>query len=323
MVGVSYGKLCRRNLKWRLSIPERPFTFVGLDYFGPLNVTIGRRHEKRWGALFTCLSVRAIHLELVSSLDTDSAILAIRRFAARRGYPRRIVSDNGTNFKGAQRELKEALDTFEQDNIRDFCSMAGVEWQFNPPAAPHMGGVWERLVRSVKTALYAILNSQAPREETLRTVFCEVEYIINNRPLTSISMDPNDPQPLTPNHFLLGGPNRLAPAINLKSDEKHLKKQWRISQALADSFWRRWTREYLPQLNNRVKWTQETNKEQLQPGDVVVIWDGNLPRATWPKGVVTQLYPGKDGKVRVVEVRTSHGVLKRPVTGLVKIVKDN
>ena len=146
----------------RLTPNVRPFSTCGMDYFGPMDVRVGRRTEKRYGVLFTCMVTRAVHLELATSLTTDSCVMAIRRFIGRRGYPRKIYSDNGTNLHGADKVLRKALEEFDQDVIRAELTPKEISWMFNPPAAPHMGGAWERLVRSVKTALKAVLKEQVP-----------------------------------------------------------------------------------------------------------------------------------------------------------------
>lgn len=139
--------------KVRLASFVSPFTNTGLDYCGPLSVTVARHHEKRWVALFTCLSTRAVHLEMTSSLNTDSCIMTIRRFVARRGNPVTIHSDNGTNLVGANSELRKALEELNQQQLADECTSRGIEWHFIPPQAPHMGGSWERLVKPVKISL--------------------------------------------------------------------------------------------------------------------------------------------------------------------------
>lgn len=294
----------------RITETQRPFTHCGTDYFGPMTVVIRRRHEKRWGALFTCLTTRAVHIELVSSLSTDSALMAIRRMAARRGWPRIMYSDNGTNFRGADAELRVAY----KEWTKDFVGLGlehRMKWKFIPPGAPHMGGAWERLVRSVKTALGATLHQKALKEEVLSTLLTEAEHSINSRPLTHVSVDPKDPEALTPNHFLIGtssGLPRTGPC------EEVSRKQWRAAQALADHFWRRWVVEYLPTLVPRG--ASDDQRRPLQPGNLVVIIDSSLPRGTWPRGVVEAVYEGPDGKVRSADVRTTAGVLRRPVTKL-------
>lgn len=294
----------------RLAEAQRPFTNCGVDYFGPMEVVIGRRREKRWGALFTCLTTRAVHLELVSSLSTDSALMAIRRMAARRGWPQVMYSDNGTNFRGADAELRAAYKEWAKE-FPDFGLHQRMRWKFIPPGAPHMGGAWERLVRSVKAALGATLHQKALKEEVLLTLLTEAEHSVNSRPLTHVSVDPKDPEALTPNHFLIGTSSGL-PCTG--PCEEISRKQWRSTQALADHFWRRWVNEYLPTLVPRG--ASDNHRRPLQVGDLVVVVDAALPRGTWPRGVVEAVYSGPDNKVRSADVRTSAGAFRRPVTKL-------
>ncbi|KAL0832560.1 hypothetical protein ABMA28_000762 [Loxostege sticticalis] len=296
----------------RMTHHRRAFTHCGIDYFGPMEVTIGRRREKRWGVVLTCLTTRAIHLELAASLSADSAILALRRFIARRGQPEVIYSDRGTNFVGANRELQNALKEMDFHKFEDAAVTRGIKWSFISPASPHMGGCWERLVRSTKTALRSTLKERAPREEILQTLLAEIEAMINSRPLTHVAVDPRDPVALTPNHLLLGTASNTTRLGTFSERDLCTKKQWRIVQALADLFWRRWIKEYLSTLQTRQKWTEAVTP--LKPGDVVIILDNTLPRNVWPKGVIERVYPGADGQVRIADVKTSHGILRRPAT---------
>lgn len=188
----------------RLQHHRRPFTFTGVDFFGPMEVTVGRKRVKRYGVLFTCLTVRAVHIEISESLSTDATIMALRRMIARRGTPEVIYSDNGTNFRGADAELKRSLQELNSDRLQDDGTVRGIEWRFIPPGAPEMGGAWERMVRTVKTALKVVLKERAPHEDTLSTLMTEVEALVNSRPITHVSTDPNYPEALTPNHFLIG-----------------------------------------------------------------------------------------------------------------------
>lgn len=287
-----------------------PFTRTGVDFFGPIMVTKGRRQEKRWGVLFTCMATRAVHLEIAHSLNTDSAIMAIRRFIARRGPVRELFSDNGTNFHGADNEMRDAVQKMDHQKISDTLAPKFIEWNFNPPASPHMGGSWERLVRSVKTAMKATLAFHAPNDEVLLTIFSEVEFIINNRPLTHVSLDPSDRTALTPNHFLIGRTSEQRPG-EFDDNDLDLRKAWRKSQRLADCFWRRWIKEYLPELARRSKWFDQV--PPLEKNSVVLIADGSLPRNDWPLGTVEEVFPGPDGKIRMATVKTSKGIYKRPV----------
>lgn len=297
----------------RLAHHQRPFTHVGLDYFGPLEVTIGRRKEKRYVALYTCLTVRAMHLEVVNSLSTDSAIMSLRRFIARRGSPNTIWSDNGTAFVGASNELKQ----FFGRDVEDFVSTRGITWKFIPPAAPSFGGCWERLVRSTKTALRATLNQKAPKEETFLTLLLEAEAIVNSRPLSHVSVDTDAEEALTPFHFLIGESSHITSFTTpLFSDTVLVgRSEWRKASRLADHFWTRWVREVLPLLHTRPPASATPRKMNI--GDIVVIADENLPRRVWPKGRVTRLHPGRDGIVRVVDISTRGGTLRRPVRKVV------
>lgn len=177
-------------------VPDNaPFTNAGVDYFGPLNVR--RTVLNRYGVIFTCMSSRAIHLEVAHSLDTDSCINAVHRFVCRRGPVTSIRSDNGTNFVGAKKELRQALAALNHSKIEKTFVQEGVTWSFNTPAASHQGGVWERLIRSVRSVLTSVVGHQLLDEEGLQTLFCEVEAILNDRPITKVSEDPNDSEALT------------------------------------------------------------------------------------------------------------------------------
>ena len=306
---------------FRVGDPAPVFARVGVDFFGPMTVKKQRKREKRYGCLFTCLSTRAVHIELAHSLDTDSFIMALRRMMARRGKVSMVCSDNGTNLRAGERELREALQQWNQTKIADTLSQEGVEWKFNPPAAPHFGGVFERLVRSAKRALSAVLGDRAVDDETLRTVVTEVEALLNGRPLTHASTDPGDYQPLTPNHFLIGRASpQLPPGVFVDGDLCS-RRRWKHTQVLIDHFWRRWRREYLPTLTTRSKWSRDTT--EVKVGELVLVTDDNMPRGHWPVGRVARVHPGVDGRVRVVEVTTASGSYKRPVARLCRLECDS
>lgn len=137
-----------------------PFTYAGVDYFGPIEVKRGRGMVKRYGVIFTCLVSRAVHLEVAHSLDMDSCLNTLRRFICRRGQVKEIKSDNGTNFVGIEKELKQALKEWNLDKIENALSQRGIKWIFNPAGGSHHGGVWERLIRLIKRIL---LSSQSNR----------------------------------------------------------------------------------------------------------------------------------------------------------------
>ena len=291
-----------------------PFTYVGYDCFGPFMVKRRRCQEKRYGVIFTCLAVRAVHIEVIHGMDTDSFIHALRRFMSRRGKPQEMRSDNGTNFVGGNRELKEAIDQWNQDKLHQHFLQQEIKWIPNPPKASHMGGVWERVIRSIKKIMQALLREQLLDDEGLQTLFCEIESIINGRPLTKVSDDPKDANALTPNHLLLLKSNEcFPPGVFVKSDG-YSRRRWRQVQYLADLFWRRWTREYLPILQMRQKW--QAVKRNFTIDDIVLVMDESLPRGYWPLARVTEVTKGRDGLVRSVKVKTSKSELFRPIDKL-------
>lgn len=296
----------------RVSADEPPFSYVGVDYFGPFDIKRGRSLVKRYGVIFTCLAVRAVHIEVASSLDTDSFINALRRFIARRGQIKELRSDNGTNFVGAEREPKRAMDEWNLGQITDALSYKGIKWTFNPPTGSHHGGTWERLIRSIRKILNSTLRTQNLDEEGLHTVLCEVESILNSRPLTKESTDSNDLEALTPNHLLLLKSKPSLPPGLFHKEDSYARRRWKQVQYISDLFWKRWTKEYLPQLQERQKWTKI--KRNFVPGDIVIIVDDTAPRNSWIVGRITETVPDQRGLVRQVKIKTRTSTLCRPVT---------
>jgi transposase InsO family protein len=185
-----------------------PFTNTGVDFFGTFFVKRGRSLVKRYGCIFTCFTTRAIHIEVAHSLDTDSFINALQRFVSRRGQPDLIQSDNGAVFVASEKVLREAVQDWNQNKIEHFLRQNGIQWKFNPPAASHMGGVWERQIRTVRKVLGALTKEQNNDDEGLSTLMCLVEAIVNGRPLTTVSDDARDPEPLTPTTCSCCAPDR-------------------------------------------------------------------------------------------------------------------
>jgi hypothetical protein len=187
----------------QLQAGNPPFTAVGVDLFGPLRVKVKRSVEKRYGCIFTCLATRAVHLEIAHSLSMESFLAALSRFCARRGTPQKMFSDQGTNFTSADKELRDELRKWNDNQMQIATREKGIEWTFNPAHASHRGGLWERLIRSTRTILRSLANEQLLADETLLTVMVEAERIINSRPITTTSSDSRDPDPLTPADLLL------------------------------------------------------------------------------------------------------------------------
>ncbi|XP_062541572.1 uncharacterized protein LOC134209590 [Armigeres subalbatus] len=291
----------------------RPFSLVGIDYFGPYMIKIGRSQVKRWVALFTCLVIRAVHLEVVASLSTESCKLALRRFIARRGSPTQIYTDNGTNFVGASRELASQINAMNKELAESFTD-TNTRWFFIPPSSPHMGGAWERMVRAVKTAMESINQFRAPSEEVFQTVLCDAESMVNSRPLTYVPLETSDQEALTPNHFILLSSNGVKQPEKMPATESEaLRNGWNLCRYILDQFWKRWIREYLPILTRRTKWHEEV--KPIEVGDLVFIV-GESTRNQWPRGKVLKVIQGRDGRIRQVDVQTNTGVLRRPVAKL-------
>lgn len=291
-----------------------PFTNVGVDYFGPIEVKRGRSLEKHYGVIFTCMACRAVHLEVAYSLDTDSCINALRRFTCRRGQVSNLRSDNGTNFVGAERELREALVALNHHKIQAAFLQEGIKWSFNPPTASHHGGVWERMIRMVRRILTSVLCQQTLNDEGFHTVLCEVEAILNDRPITKLSEDPNDLEALTPNHLLTMKRKPVLPPGLFENADIYVKRRWRQVQYISDLFWKRWLREYLPLLQERQRWNKE--RRSLMSGDIVLITDPTAPRSSWLLGKVLQTYPDRKGLVHSAQVQTKTSIVDRPVTKL-------
>ena len=293
----------------RITPHKPPFTYVGVDLFGPIEVKQKRSRVKRYGCIFTCLSVRAIHIEVANTLNTDSMINALRRFICLRGCPEEIRSDCGTNLTKADKELKESIEEWNQQRIDGFCAQRGIQWIFNPPGASHMGGAWERMIRSVRQILKALLKEQVVCDEVLHTVLTEATNILNSRPLTRNSNDVMDEEPLTPNHLLNLRPCSSLPPGIFDKEDLYCQRQWRQAQYLSNLFWKRWISEYLPTLQERKKWNEA--KENLKVGDVVLLADKNFPRGQWPLARIIEVFPSEDGLVRSARVRTSSTVMTR------------
>lgn len=261
----------------RLAFHRRAFSYCGADLFGPITVCVGRRHEKRWGVLFTCLTTRAIYLEIVGSLSAESVMMAMDSLAARRGPPIQFSSDCGTNFVGA----------------------------------------WERLIGVTKRVLERTEMEKTPTEERLRWFLCRAELLVNSRPLTDVPADPESNAAITPNDLLIGSSSGQKPDITAKEKED-LMEFLSLRDEDIQSFWKRWTVEYLPMIACRSKWRRK--ETPIAVGDVVYLCDGDY-RYGWRKGVVEQVHVDVEAEqVRQVVVRTADGSkYRRGATGVAPI----
>ncbi|GFU58838.1 uncharacterized protein TNCV_4840171 [Trichonephila clavipes] len=299
----------------------RAFLNVGIDFGGPFitkpNVSRSKVKLKSYLALFICMATKAVHLEVVSDLSADAFLAAFRRFISRRGKPTNMFSDNATNFKGASSYLKEQLKLIKSVEVQNFVTQESITWHFIPPTAAHIGGLWEAGIKSTKQLLIKTMKSAVLNFEELVTLVTQIEACLNSRPLTPLSNDPQDLQPLTPGHFLIGAPMASFPE-EVPSQPACLKKRWNLIQHLRSQFWRRWHLEYLNQLQQRTKWNKP--RRNLKVNDMVLVKEDNLPPLQWSLGRVVQVFPGDDGAVRVVDVKTQRGQFRRPITKFSKLL---
>nr|XP_027231842.1 uncharacterized protein LOC113823416 [Penaeus vannamei] len=261
--------------RFRVIAYEPPFSRVGVDYFGPFLVKKGHSKMKRYGCIFMCFATRARHIEVAFSFDTDSFIHALERFMARRGEPKEIWSDNSKNFVGAHQELKRGIQEWNQDQIHAHLLKKEIDWKFNPPAASHMGGVWERQIRTIRRVLSSMITQQVLDDEAIITLMTVVEGIINNRPITKLSEDPRDARPLTLDHIMMLRSGPLLPPGQFVEKDQY-RRRWKQVQYLADIFWRRWIKEYLSGFQERQKWMKP--QRNLENGDLVLIKQDCVPR---------------------------------------------
>ncbi|XP_052818318.1 uncharacterized protein LOC128244343 [Mya arenaria] len=313
--------------------PAPPFTYVGVDTFGPWNVVTrktrgGQASSKRWAILFTCLTIRAIHIEVVPEMSSSAFTNALRRFIARYGNVKLFRSDRGTNFVGSVNELGIDAVNVEDGEIHRLLKSNGVVWVFNPPHAPHMGGVWERMIGPVKRILNSMLCETSIRDLThdvLITLMVEVCSIVNARPIVPVATDSSVPEILSPSSILTQKVDFVTKEFEHLTLKDIYKSEWRRVQVLANQFWQRWRSEYLQTLQTRSKWQREHCN--IKPDDIVLVKDCNVPRNRWPYGIVEKVFPNDDGKVRKLCVRMYNEgkltVLTRPISELILLVESD
>jgi Pao retrotransposon peptidase/Family of unknown function (DUF5641)/Protein of unknown function (DUF1759) len=318
--------------------PSPPFTHVGLDCFGPYVVKDRRSEIKRWGLLATCLYSRAIHLEVLDDMSTDSFLGALRRIISIRGPIKSIRCDNGSNFVGASNELSKEL---SMQKVSAILKENSCKFYFNPPTASHMGGLFERQIRTVKSVLRGLLTKYEGLIDTstLRTVLYEVMAVVNSRPLSVEDMSDPSGTIITPNHLLTGktlcgGILQTQPMVEFDPEEIYGRHRWRKAQAIAEEFWRVWKSQYLKNIIIRQKWANPDR--DLCVGDVVIVDDGETNRGSWKVGIVDEVFPSKDNKIRAAKVRLGNRrldrfgksiepatFLERPIHGLVLLLPSN
>ena len=302
--------------------PASVFDNTGVDYAGPITIKAGytraSKTMKCYIALFVCLATKAIHLEVVSELSTKAFIAALDRFISRRGKCSTIHSDHGTNFIGARNYFREMTQFLHQSTtdeiIRNHLTKQEIQWKHIPPRNPEAGGLWEAGVKSAKYHLSRVTKNANLHYEELSTLMCQIEAILNSRPITQLSTDPNDPQALTAGHFLIGRPLIAPPQRNVLDVNFNRLQRWdRIIQIKQD-FWRRWNQGYLHRLQVRTR--NYKDKNPVKVGHMALLHVDNAPPLHWPLGIITDIFPGNDGITRVARIRCSGSTFDRPVNKL-------
>lgn len=312
--------------------PVRPFYHSGVDFAGPYDIRMraGRppsrktpqdpKTEKGYIAVFVCMVTRAVHLEAVTGMTSEAFIAAFSRFSARRGVCAKMYSDNGTTFVGANREMQEAIKTWQQKKTLDFVQAKGTEWHFITPAAPFQGGIWEAAVKSMKHHLKRVMGTQKYSFEVLQTLLAEVEACLNSRPICAMSDDKDDARALTPAHFLIG--EELILPIPVRRDEPPRSAQalFQQIQHSLQNFWAQWSADFLNTLQQRTKWKWEKNNVQI--GELALLKNENFPPTYWALGRVTVVRPGPDGFVRSVTILIDGKLYDRPIQNLCILPTD-
>ena len=309
--------------------PSPPFTHVGIDCFGPYTVTERRKEIKRYGLVFVCQASRAIHLELLDDMSTDCFINGLRCFIAIRGSVAAIRCDQGSNFIGASAELKKAYTAIECDKVKHFLQQNHCEFIFNSPNSSHMGGTYERHIRTIRSILNNILHRNGYRMDTssLRTFLYEVMFLVNSRPLTGTYLHDKQLDPLTPNHLITMKSRIPAPPPGkFEPEDVYGRKRWRRVQQLTNEFWTRWRHEYVLNLQQRQKWTKPSRS--ITEGDIVLVKDEDSFRGDWPIAKVTKILGSKDHTRRVQlmmgdkQLSTKKSFLERPIHKLVLLLEN-
>lgn len=305
--------------------PHRAFINSGVDYAGPISIRTskgrGQHATKGYICLFVCMSTRAIHLEAVTDLTSQAFIAAFRRFVARRGHCKHIWSDNGTNFIGAAKELKELFQNSKDSlagEIAELLANAGTTWHFIPPKMPTHGGIWEAGIRSAKKHLARVNRDTKLTYEEMATLLAQIEACLNSRPLCLLD---DKESTLTPGHFLVGESLISVPDISYESKKIHLLTRWQLIQKMTQDFWHKWQKEYLHTLQQRSKWQVAIKSPAI--GDIVIIKDELMPPSKWLLGRIKHLHPGADDLVRVVTVQCKgNHELKRPLSKIILLPKS-
>ncbi|XP_070509166.1 uncharacterized protein [Chironomus tepperi] len=289
----------------RLAFHLPAFSYVIVDLLGPITVKVLRNVlAKRYILVYSCLTTRALHLEVIENLEAHATLRALQNTFNLRGVPIRICSDNGTNFVGGHNILKHHFDRWNKELLKKGAIIHPIEWDFSPPRAPHMNGSVERIVGLVKKALKHIQKFMDDRcghydDYGIKAIICEVINMINSRPIEMLAHDDNQHEYLTPNHFIMGRQNAQSVPPNTV-EPKILTQQWEDIKMISNLIWEKWMKTFLPTILMREKWIEHS--KPLQVGDVVLTVDPSIAN-TWRKGIIIKVIPGSKNQVRKVIVK--------------------
>ena len=294
-----------------------PFTVTGVDFTGALHIRGKSGIENAYICLFTCASTREVHLEVVPDLSTETFIQAFRRFASRNSLPRTMISDNAMTFSAAANTIQSLIGS---TTVQDMLHRHSTDWRFIPKRVPWFGGWWERLIGITKSTIKKVLGRALVSYETLHTIVTEIEGVMNDRPLTYVTSDASDQEPLTPAHLLYGRritslPHQEDVPVLHVTTQTDVTKRARAQGHLISQFRERWRHEYLTSLR-QFHQTSGDNNQTIRVGDVVQIYDES-PRTQLKLGTIVELLTGNDGLTRVATLRTSSGLItSRPIVKL-------
>ncbi|XP_076298577.1 uncharacterized protein LOC143217822 [Lasioglossum baleicum] len=321
---ATLGQQLMGQLPQSHATPSRPFLHAGVDYAGPLTLRTfrgrGAKTYKGYIVLFVCLSSSAVHLEIATDYSTNGFITAYKRFISRRGICATLSSDCGTNFIGADKELRNLFQASSKEAaalaniLAEHYTNDGTRWKFNPPSSPHFGGKWDAAVKSVKFHLKRVIEDTGLTYEEFSTLHSQIEAILNSRPLCPLSDDPTDPSALTPGHFLIGTVLTTTPEPAIIDLPNSRLSRWQLLRQMLERFWKRWSAEYLQHLQISKR---QRRSDAFKIGSLVLVADERYPPSKWALGWIIDVHPGQDNLVRVATVKTQHSVYKRPIVKLV------
>ncbi|GBN54526.1 hypothetical protein AVEN_127163-1 [Araneus ventricosus] len=256
-----------------------PFSNTGVDFAGPFLIKYkGQRKgtlHKVYVEIFVCMSIKAVHIEMVTDLTSEAFISALKRFFARRSKCSTLFSDSATNFVDAQAELNK-LHNFINNPDNNSSNFWPIKWKFISPVSPNFGGLWEAGVKSFKHHFRRTIGTTNLTYEEFNTVIVEIEGILNSRPITEISFDINDLVTLTPGHFLIGRPINTVAEPELINVSDNRISRWQRVEKLTQHIWKRWSSDYLNHFQQRQKW--QFVKNNVKPGVMVILKEDNLPK---------------------------------------------